>query len=182
MAQAAAGPVGPRRVGRTLRGCAGPRVHSQPAGRARGRPERRAAGAADHRVRSRRQRGQFLGDATRLDPRLHSCHFDKDGNVWIASAPSGMVQKYSHDGSKLLLQIGKKGVLDSSDGTAKGKPLNSNAAQFFMPSSIFVDRANGDVYVSDGEGAGSNRRVAVIDRTGSSCASGCRKTWRPSTA
>ena len=44
--------------------------------------------------------------------------------MWIGSAPSGMVQKYSHDGSKLLLQIGKKGVLDSSDGTAKGKPLN----------------------------------------------------------
>jgi hypothetical protein len=105
-------------------------------------------------------------DTTRLDPRLHSCHVDKDNNIWIASAPSGMVQKYSHDGSKLLLQIGKKGVLDSSDGTAKGKPLNSNAAQFFMPSSIFVDRQNGDVYVSDGEGAGSNRRVAVMDRTG----------------
>jgi streptogramin lyase len=105
-------------------------------------------------------------DTTRLDPRLHSCHVDKENNVWIASAPSGMVQKYSHDGSKLLLQIGKKGVLDSSDGTAKGKPLNSNAAQFFMPSSIFVDRQNGDVYVSDGEGAGSNRRVAVMDRTG----------------
>ena len=71
-----------------------------------------------------------------------------------------------HDGSKLLFQIGKKGVLDSSDGTAKGKPLNSNAAQFYMPSSIFVDRQNGDVYVSDGEGAGGNRRVAVMDRAG----------------
>src|SRR5947207_4983 len=106
------------------------------------------------------------GDPKLLDPRLHSCYFDKDNNVWIASAPSGMVQQYSHDGSKLLRQIGKKGVLDSSDGTAKGKPLNSNAAQFFMPSSIFVDPQNGDVYVSDGEGAGSNRRVAVMDRDG----------------
>src|SRR5438876_1442995 len=89
------------------------------------------------------------GDPKLLDPRLHSCRVDKDNNVWIASAPSGMVQQYSHDGSKLLRQIGKKGVLDSSDGTAKGKPLNSNAAQFFMPSSIFVDPQNGDVYVSD---------------------------------
>ena len=106
------------------------------------------------------------GDPKLLDPRLHSCHFDKDGNVWVASAPSGMVQKYTHDGKKLLLQIGKKGVLDSSDGTDKGKPLNSNAAQFFMPSSIFVDRGNGDVYVSDGEGSGSNRRVAVMDKDG----------------
>ena len=105
-------------------------------------------------------------DPKLIDSRLHSCHFDKDGNVWIASAPSGMIQKYTHDGKRLLLQIGTKGVLDSSDGTDKGKPLNSDAAKFFMPSSIYVDRGNGDVYVSDGEGAGSNRRVAVLDKDG----------------
>ena len=101
-----------------------------------------------------------------LDSRLHSCHFDKDGNFWVAAAPSGVVQKFTHDGSKLLMQIGKKGVLDSSDGTIKGKPLNSAFPQFHMPSSIFVDRQNGDVYVSDGEGRNSNRRVAVLDREG----------------
>jgi len=106
------------------------------------------------------------GDLKLLDPRLHSCHFDADGNVWIASAPSGMVQKYSHDGKRLLLQVGAKGALDSSDGTAKGKPLNSDAAKFFMPSGIQVDRTNGDIYVSDGEGAGANRRIAVLDRDG----------------
>lgn len=106
------------------------------------------------------------GDLKVLDPRLHSCHVDKDGNVWLASAPSGMVQKYSRDGSKLLLQIGTKGKLDSSDGTPKGKPLNTPGPTFFMPSSIFVDRTNGDVYVSDGEGAGTNRRVAVFDASG----------------
>jgi PAS domain S-box-containing protein len=106
------------------------------------------------------------GDLNVIDSRLHSCHFDPEGNVWIGSSPSGMVQKYTHDGSKLLLQLGKKGVFDSSDGTAKGKPLNSNAAAFYMPSSIFVDRTNGDVYVSDGEGAGGNRRIAVMDKTG----------------
>ncbi len=86
--------------------------------------------------------------------------------MWIASSLSGMVQKYSHDGSKLLLQIGKKGVFDSSDGTEKGQPLNSNAAQFFMPASIFVDPPNDDVYVADGEGSGGNRRIAVMDRNG----------------
>jgi hypothetical protein len=42
------------------------------------------------------------GDLTVLDPRLHSCFFDKDNNFWIASAPSGMLQKYTQDGSKLL--------------------------------------------------------------------------------
>ena len=106
------------------------------------------------------------GDPKLLDARLHSCHFDKDNNFWVAAAPSGMVQKYSHDGSKLLLQIGKKGVLDSSDGTIKGTPLNSSFAQFHMPSSIFVDPGNGDVYVSDGEGRNSNRRIAVMDHDG----------------
>ena len=61
--------------------------------------------------------------------RLHTCQFDKDGNVWIASSPGGMIQKYTHDGSKLLQQIGKTGVFDTSDGTTKGTPLNSNAAK-----------------------------------------------------
>jgi len=114
------------------------------------------------------------GDPARLDPRLHSCYVDKDTNVWIASSPSGMVQKYSHDGRTLLLQIGKKGTLDSSDGTAKGTPLNSNAAAFFMPSSIAVDSQNGDVYVSDGESSGGNRRVAVLDASGKFL-----RQWRP---
>jgi len=109
-----------------------------------------------------------------ISSRLHSCHFDKDGNVWLASSPSGMVQKYTHDGSKLLLQIGKRAVFDSADGTDKGKPLNSNAAQFYMPSSIYVDRGNGDVYVSDGEGRGGNTRVAVMDATGKFL-----RQWKP---
>ena len=99
-------------------------------------------------------------------PAWHTCHFDADGNVWVGSAPSGMVQKYTHDGSRLLLQVGRKGVLDSSDGTAQGMPLNSDAAWFFMPASIAVDRQNGDVYVADGEGQGGNRRIVVLDADG----------------
>jgi DNA-binding beta-propeller fold protein YncE len=114
------------------------------------------------------------GDAALLDPRLHSCFFDKDNTAWIASSPSGMVQRYSHDGSRLLFTIGKKGVFDSSDGTAKGKPLNSDAARFFMPSSIVVDPQNGDVYVSDGESANGNRRIAVMDKTGAFL-----RQWQP---
>ena len=106
------------------------------------------------------------GDPKLLDRRLHSCFVDQDHNVWVASAPSGMVQKYSRDGAKLLLQIGQKGVLDSSDGTATGKPLNSNVARFFMPSSLFVDPTNGDVYVADGESRRGQRRIAVMDKAG----------------
>ncbi len=128
------------------------------------------------------------GDPSLLDPglpapgpngagserRLHSCHFDKNNDVWIASTPSGMVQKYSHDGSRLLTQIGKKGVYDSSDGTEKGQPLNSNAPRFFNPSDVYEDPQNGDVYVSDGEGMGGNRRVAVFDRGGNFL-----RQWQP---
>jgi len=88
-----------------------------------------------------------------------------------------MVQKYTHDGRTLLLQIGKKGSLDSSDGTAKGTPLNSSAAAFFMPSSIAVDPQNGEVYVSDGESSGGNRRVAVLDAAGTFL-----RQWRPEVA
>ena len=83
------------------------------------------------------------GDPKLLDPRLHSCAFDRQGNIWIASAPSGMVQKYSHDG-KLLLQVGRKGVYDTADGTEKGRPLNSDAAVFTDPSSLWIDPANGN--------------------------------------
>jgi hypothetical protein len=114
------------------------------------------------------------GDPNLLDPRLHSCYFDKNNDVWIAAAPSGMVQKYSHDGSKLLVQIGKKGVYDSSDGTDKGEPLNSNAPRFFMPSSIYEDPRDGDVYVSDGESRRGNRRIAVLDRAGNFL-----RQWQP---
>jgi DNA-binding beta-propeller fold protein YncE len=114
------------------------------------------------------------GDRTVIDSRIHSCHVDKDSNVWIASSPSGMVQKFSHDGTKLLFQIGKKGIFDSSDGTSKGQPLNSNAGRFFTPSSIYEDPQNGDVYVSDGETAGNNHRIAVFDRDGSFL-----RQWQP---
>jgi DNA-binding beta-propeller fold protein YncE len=114
------------------------------------------------------------GDPKLIDSRLHSCYFDKNDDVWIASAPSGMVQKYSHDGSKLLSQIGTKGVYDSSDGTDKGQPLNSATPKFFMPSSIYEDPQNGDVYVSDGESRRGNRRIAVLDRTGTFL-----RQWQP---
>jgi DNA-binding beta-propeller fold protein YncE len=104
------------------------------------------------------------GDTKVLGNYLHDCRVDAGNNVWIAAARSGFVQKYSRDG-KLLLQIGKSGVFDSSDGTAKGKPLNSAAAQFFGPSAVDVDPQNGDVYVADGHGGG-NYRIAVLDKNG----------------
>ena len=96
---------------------------------------------------------------------FHSCNVDRDDNVWLTFVGDGIVQKYSHDG-KLLLQIGKKGVVDTSDGTLTGKPLNSSHSSFFRPSGIAFDPTNGDVYISDGEYYGSNHRVAVFDPNG----------------
>ncbi len=105
------------------------------------------------------------GDASVLGQYLHDCNFDKEGNIWIVGARSGFAQKWTHDGKTLLLQIGKSGVFDSSDGTSKGKPLNSNTPQFNGPSGIDVDPLNGDVYVADGHGGG-NTRIAVLNKEG----------------
>lgn len=106
------------------------------------------------------------GDPDVLGDRLHDCHVDEDGHVWIVAAGTGRIQKFSHDGSELLLQIGESGVYDSSDGTRDGTPLNSDRAQFFLPASVDVDVATGDIYVADGELSGGNRRVAVVRADG----------------
>jgi DNA-binding beta-propeller fold protein YncE len=107
-----------------------------------------------------------FGDPDVLPIRLHGCTVDPDSNLWLIGARDGMIQKYTHDGSKLLLQIGKRGVVDSSDGTFKGKALNSSHTQFFGPAAVAIDPKNGDIYVADGEAIQNNHRIAVFDRTG----------------
>jgi hypothetical protein len=92
----------------------------------------------------------------------HGCKIDYENNFWTAGNGDGIIQKYSHDG-KLLMQIDTRGVVDTSDGTLKGRALNSSQTQFYMPSDVAVDPANGDVYVADGYG---NSRIAVFDRSG----------------
>lgn len=104
-----------------------------------------------------------FGDPKVVPKQVHSCFVDRENNVWIAGSKDGIVQKYAHDGSRLLLQIGTRGVLDSSDGTDNGRALNSSHTGFFYPAGIAVDPGNGDVYVADGYG---NSRVAVFDRNG----------------
>ncbi|HEY4366696.1 MAG TPA: hypothetical protein VGN07_05630 [Steroidobacteraceae bacterium] len=104
----------------------------------------------------------WSGDWDALPGTIHGCYVDGDDNIWITGHRDGIVQKYSHDG-KLLLQIGQRGVVDTSDGSQKGKPLNASRTGFFNPAGIVIDPANGDVYVADGYG---NRRVAVFDKNG----------------
>ena len=109
------------------------------------------------------------GDSNLLPKDLHGCAIDREGHVWLDGSEDGIVQEYSHDGKELLLQIGKKGVFDSSDGTVNGLPLNSSSSQFFRVSEIAFDPHNGDVYVADGHAkgkGGNNFRVVVFDRAG----------------
>jgi len=102
------------------------------------------------------------GDIDTLPIKPERCNIDHRRNIWITGQQDGMLQKYSWDG-ELLLQIGQRGVVDSSDGTTKGTPLNSAKDRFFHPTAVAVDPTNDDIYVSDGYG---NRRVVVFDREG----------------
>jgi DNA-binding beta-propeller fold protein YncE len=95
--------------------------------------------------------------------RPHGCFVDYEGNIWIAGNEDAIVQKYTHDGGKMLLQIGTKGKFDTSDNTMSGAPMNSSHTLLNLPSSIAVDPANGEIYITDGYG---NRRVVVFDRDG----------------
>ena len=103
------------------------------------------------------------GDRNIMAKTQHGCFIDKEGNFWTAGNNDGIVQKYTHDGTKLLLQIGKKGVMDSEDGTETGRGLNASKTSLFKPSNVAIDPVNGDIYVSDGYG---NKRVAVFDKQG----------------
>jgi hypothetical protein len=103
-----------------------------------------------------------FGDWSTAPNTTHGCTIDYENNFWTAGNGDGIIQKYSHHGG-LMMQIGMRGVVDSSDGTLKGRAMNSSHSQFYMPSDIAVDPTNGDVYVSDGYG---NSRIAVFDRDG----------------
>lgn len=116
----------------------------------------------------------------------HGIHVDRDGNVWVTdgqdnaplpqrgggagrgapgaapTAPAGpigpregstfghQVYKFSPDG-KVLLTLGKKGGAAAPD-------------FFFAPNDV-VTAPNGDIFVSEGHGAGNNR-ILKFDKTG----------------
>ena len=102
------------------------------------------------------------GEQEDLPIKPERLNIDCEGNYWITGQQDGMLRKYTPDG-KLLLQIGERGVFDSSDGTVKGMALNAARDRLFQPTCVAVDPETLDFYVTDGYG---NRRVAVFSRDG----------------
>lgn len=96
--------------------------------------------------------------------RPHGLYVDRDGNVWVTDdqGPDGrdprrdgrghQVLKFSPEG-ELLLALGKAGV--AGDGPD----------EFNMPSAVLV-APNGDVFVGDGHGPGSNARIVKFNALG----------------
>src|SRR5262245_41920473 len=104
------------------------------------------------------------GDPALLPSTMHGCYVDHENNIWLSGNSDGIVQKYAHDGSRLLLQIGVKGQCDSPT-FACGEATSSNGSTTLLngPANVTVDPANGDIYIADGYG---NHRVVVFDKNG----------------
>jgi hypothetical protein len=101
---------------------------------------------------------------------IHGCFVDYQDNVWIAGNGDGVVQKWSHDGSTKLLQIGTKGLCDgpvvptrTTNPTCGSPGFNRSRTLLNQPADLAVDPTNGDVYIADGYG---NHRVVVFDKDG----------------
>jgi len=97
---------------------------------------------------------------------IHGCYVDYQDNLWIAGNSDGVVQKYSHDGKNLLLQIGTKFVCDNPPTnacTGDSPNVGSSHVLLHRPADIAVDPKNGDIYIADGYG---NHRVVVFDKSG----------------
>jgi hypothetical protein len=106
---------------------------------------------------------------------IHGCFVDYQNNIWIAGNGDGIVQKYSHDGTQLLLQIGTRGVCDNPPantcGNSGANPLaNQSLTLLNQPANMYVDPnpdpvtgQRGSVYIADGYG---NHRLVVFSATG----------------
>ena len=118
------------------------------------------------------------GAATVLPHGIHGCYADYMNNIWIAGNSDGVVQKWTHDGSQMLLQIGTKGLCDGPPTLNPEAPYptcgepgyNTSMTRLNAPADIAVDPdpdpmtgQPGSIYVADGYG---NHRIVVFDRDG----------------
>jgi hypothetical protein len=95
---------------------------------------------------------------------FHGCVIDKEDHLWLISENAGAIQEYTEAG-KLLLQIGKLDVFDSSTGAFKGKALNSGHNLFFGLQGIALDKDD-NIYIAEGFNPSTNHRVVVLDHDG----------------
>jgi streptogramin lyase len=87
----------------------------------------------------------------------HAIHVDREGNVFVADADGKngkghTVVKFSPYG-KVLMTLGRPGVAGETNDT------------FNRPSAV-VTAPNGDIYVADGHGGGSNARIVKFSKDG----------------
>src|SRR5256885_557348 len=90
----------------------------------------------------------------------HGCFIDKDGNFWTAGNNDGIVQKYTHDGSKILLQIGTKGIIVVHTKTAH-RANSENTVGTAGSIGFSPDPAQKFIYVANG----SDNVIHILDRT-----------------
>jgi hypothetical protein len=118
------------------------------------------------------------GTSAVLPHNTHGCFVDYEGNVWVGSNGDGVVQKWSRDGKRMLLQIGTKGVCDGpptlspkspyptcgAPGNNSSRTLLNEAADVAVdPNPDPVTKERGSVYIADGYG---NHRIVVFNSEG----------------
>ena len=87
------------------------------------------------------------GAAAVLPHGIHGCATDEMDNIWIAGNSDGVVQKWTRDGSEMLLQIGTKGLCDgpptlnpNSPHPTCGEPGNNSSRTLLnAPADVAVD-------------------------------------------
>ena len=93
----------------------------------------------------------------------HGIHVDSEENIWVTDTILGdgrgkgstvgqTVQKFDKNG-KLLMTLGTPGASGNDE------------KHFNAPSDVVV-APNGDIFVSDGHGPGTNERIVKFDKTG----------------
>src|SRR2546421_538120 len=87
----------------------------------------------------------------------HGLYVEKDGNIWVTDGQGKdgkghQVFKFSSDG-KVLMTLGKAGIAGEGPDT------------FNRPSDILV-APNGNIFVADGHGEGSNARIVKFSGDG----------------
>lgn len=125
------------------------------------------------------------GDRNVLPNGIHGCFVDYQDNIWIAGNGDGIVQKYTHNGKSLLLQIGTRGKCDwpaagntcgNSGGDAGANQsktlLNEPANVYIDPEPDPVTGRRGSIYIADGYG---NHRIVVFQDNGNGTATWLRQ-------